>query len=283
MNYPGLIDTRGQSKIAMLIPFRRLLLPLVFVLLAAPAFAGDEDLHTQMMRATVKLQHAQSTAAGFVLSRPDKGTRLLVTAAHVLEKTPGDETTVVFRRQSGEGDYAKSPAKVAIRKEGQPLWAKHPSADVAVLRIDPPSDADLPDLSVDLLADDAALRACRLHPGDNVACLGYPHREEGSDAGFAILRDGPIASFPLLPTAKTKTFLLSANTFEGDSGGPVYLTRRAGPDEQDVNLIVGLISGQKMLNEEMKTLYGTTTLRHRFGLAVVVHASLIRETIELLK
>lgn len=254
-------------------------LPL-FALLAAPVLADDEDLDTQLMRATVKISHEKSTAAGFVLTKGDQ--RILVTAAHVLESTPGDETTVIFRSKSAEGEYKKAPAKLVIRKEGKPIWAKHPSEDIAAMAVVPPANADLPSLSTELLAADDDLRKHGVHPGVRLACLGFPHREEGSNAGFPLLRDGPIASFPLLPTAKTKTFLLSVNVFEGDSGGPVYLSRPGStePSRDDARLIVGLVAAQRFLDEEMKMVYGTSKIRHRLGLAIVVHASLIKETIE---
>jgi hypothetical protein len=118
-----------------------------------------------------------------------------------------------------------------------------------------------------------------------VACLGYPHRVESNEAGFPVLRSGSVASFPLVPTAANRTFLLSANTFEGDSGGPVYLAdcRRClpGRDEpQEVRLILGLVTGQHFLDEEMKMVYGTTKVRHRLGLAIVVQAAFIRETLD---
>lgn len=259
-------------------------LPLL-LLLALPALAEDEDLNTQLMRATVKVSHDRSTATGFVLSTGKDEGYVLVTAAHVFDNTPGDETTVLFRSKQAEGEYTKEPTKLVIRKEGTPLWTKHPTEDVAVIAVVPPKNADLPRLSAELLATDEELRKHRIHPGDNLACLGFPHREEGSQAGFPLLRDGPIASFPLLPTVKTKTFFLSANTFEGDSGGPVYLARpsRTDHNREDVRLIVGLVSAQQFLDEEMKMIYGTSKVRHRLGLAIVVHASFIKETIDLLK
>ncbi len=255
------------------------------LLLPVLARAEDEDLNTRLMRATVKISHDQSTATGFIVSRGPDETPILVTAAHVFEKTPGDETSIIFRRKVAEGDYAKQPTKLAIRKDGHALWTKHPTEDVAVIRVAPPADADLARISTDLLATDEILRARKIHPGDQLAILGYPHREEGSQAGFPLLRDGPIASFPLLPTARTRTFFLSANSFEGDSGGPVYLSRpgRLAPIGEDDSLILGLVSGQRFLDEEMKMIYGTTKVRHRLGLAVVVHASFIRETVDRLK
>jgi V8-like Glu-specific endopeptidase len=250
------------------------------------ALAADEpngeDLNTQLMRATVKISHDKSTATGFVLTKDKR--YLLVTAAHVFNKTPDDETTVVFRSKQAEGEYTKEPTKLVIRKNGKPLWTKHPTEDVAAIWVVPPKNADLAQLTTDLLVTDDQLRKHKIHPGDKLACLGYPHRVEASKAGFPLLRDGPIASFPLLPTAKTKTFFMSMNTFEGDSGGPVYLARlNQTTPGGEVRLVVGLVSGQQFLDEEAKLIYGTTKIRHRLGLAIVVHASFIKETVDLLK
>ena len=261
---------------------------LISLALVSPAQAEDEDFNTQLMRATVKISHDKSTATGFVLSKGKDEIFILVTAAHVFDNTPGDETTVVFRTKQAEGEYTKEPTKLVIRNGGKSLWTKHPTEDVAVIAVIPPRNADLPLITPDVLATDEELRRHKIHPGDRLACLGYPHREEGSKAGFPLLRHGPIASFPLLPTAKTKTFFLSANTFEGDSGGPVYLTRtsRIDPDRpytEEVGLILGLVTAQQFLDEEMRMIYGTSKFRHRLGLAIVVHASSIKETVDLLK
>ena len=140
-------------------------------------------------------------------------------------------------------------------------------------------------LPVDILATDETLKKYQIHPGDNLAALGYPHRIEANEAGFPILRSGTIASYPLTPTRVNKTFLLSINSFEGDSGGPVYLVdsnRMIGGKKQaeEVRLIVGLVTGQLFLDEEAKMIYGTTKMRHRMGLAIVVPATFVRQTIE---
>lgn len=263
--------------------------PCVVLLLAGSLIADQEDLNTLMMQATVKVSHEKSAGTGFVLCRPDPHESrhsqfVLVTAAHVFENIPGNEATVSFRTRESQGVYKKLPVKVVIRKDGKPRWIKHPAQDVAALVVVPPDRADLPNLPTDLLATDEQLKQYRFHPGDIVAYLGYPHRIEANEAGFPILRSGTVASFPLIPTSVNKTFLLSTNTFEGDSGGPVYLSdlRRSLPGKdktEDVRLIVGLVTGQHFLDEEMKMIYGTTKVRHRLGLAIVVHASFIRETI----
>jgi hypothetical protein len=264
----------------------------VLFLLGGSVRAEQEDLDTQLMRATVKVSHEKSTGTGFILCRsdprdPQRSQFVLVTAAHVFEGIPGDEATLYFRKKEAEGVYRKLPLKVVIRKDGKPRWTKHPTRDVAALVVVPPENADLPKLPADLLASDQTLNKFRVHPGDTLNCLGYPHRVEANEAGFPILRSGPVASFPLLPTRTTKTFLLSMNIFEGDSGGPVYLAdaRRSIPGKdtpEEVRLILGLVTGQHFLDEEMKMIYGTTKVRHRLGLAIVVHASFIRETLEAL-
>jgi hypothetical protein len=262
----------------------------VLLLLCAGPPARAEDFNTLLMKATVKLAHDKSTATAFLLARPDpdnpgQGPSVLVTASHVLEAMTGDEATLFFRRREAEGVYKKVPQKLAIRKGGKPLWTKHPGADVAALYVTPPGDAEVPKLPVDLLATDEALRKYEVHPGDRPACLGYPHRVEANDAGFAVLRGGAIASFPLTPARTNRTFLVSMDTFEGDSGGPVYLAEPGrvyggrGKGEE-VRLILGLVTGQMFLDEEAKLIYGTTRVRHRLGLAVVVPAIFIRETID---
>ena len=85
----------------------------------------------------------------------------------------------------------------------------------------------------------------------------------------------------------TKTFLLSSNVFEGDSGGPVFLAEpnrlvEGKPQPQPVRLILGLVAGQHFLDEDLKSPYEIRKVRHRLGLAIIPHASFIRETLEAL-
>jgi hypothetical protein len=258
--------------------------------LASSSRLRGEDLNTQLINATVKITDSKSTATAFILSRPAPGNPqknqfVLITAAHALASTTSDEVTLFFRRQETEGIYKKLPVRIPIRKDRKPLWTRHPTADVAVMLVVPPSECGVPLLSLELLATDDLLRKNEIHPGDTLASLGYPHRVEANEAGFPILRNGPIASYPLLPTKTQKTFLVAMNSFEGDSGAPVYLAerRRQSGEKQsaiETRLILGLVVGQHFMDEEAKLIYEAIKVRHRLGLAIVAHAAFIKETIE---
>ncbi len=268
----------------------------LFVILAGERFlrASPQDLDTQLMLATVKLSDPDASGTAFVLSRvsakdPKATQFLLITAEHILSRTKGEEVTIVYHRKKADGGYEKAPAKLRVRQAGKVLWTKHPALDVAVLPITPPADVLPPSVSTDLLASDADLEKNEVHPGDSVRCIGYPHPNqfEPGEAGFGVVRAGCIAGFPLLPTRTTRTLLLDMNTFEGDSGAPVYLVDDhrllAGKTEpRRVRLILGLMIGQHFLDEEFKMIYQSGKFRHRMGFAIVVYASAIRDTIDLL-
>ena len=272
--------------------FRFVTLAVVVLAAARSVPAETDDLDTRLMLSTVKLTNPESTAGGSILSRPSpknpKAVQyILVTAGHVFGGMKGEEATVLYRKRDAGGDYTKLPTKIKIRQGEKPLWTEHPKADVTVFYLSPPAEAAVPSVPVDLLASDADLTKYEIHPGDVIKCIGYPHRFEANDAGFGVLRTGSIASFPLLPTKKTKSFLADLNTFEGDSGSPIYLSESnrfyAGSVHRGrVQLILGLMSGQHFIDEDIKMIYGSSKLKHRLGLGIVVHAAFIREAIDLL-
>jgi hypothetical protein len=269
------------------------------LLLLLPAFsratlAQPADLDTQLMLATVKIADTDSSGTAFILSRPRPGDPkatqfLLITAEHTLSRSKGNEVTVVYHKKSADGGHEKVPVKIPVRQDGKALWKRHPTADVGILPVTPPADVLLPAVSVDLLASDEELEKYEIHPGDPVRCVGFPHPNqfEPSEAGFGVVRSGCIAGYPLRPTQKTRTLLLDLNTFEGDSGAPVYLVDNhrllAGKTEPGhVRMILGLMVGQHFLDEEFKMIYQTGKFRHRMGFGIAVHATAIKETIALL-
>ncbi len=257
-----------------------------------PAFAEPQtDINTVLMRSTFKLAGNGSTGTAFILGKPapsdpKKAYYVMVTAAHVLKQMNGDQAMMFLRKKEGE-TYKKGPYALKIREGNTALWTTHPSADVAVMYVSLPQEADIPIVSTDLLATDETLQKFEIHPGDRLSCLGYPLGAEANEAGFAILRSGYVASYPLVPTKIVKSFLFDFNVFEGNSGGPVYLIDSNRAYGGSINIgtvqfLVGLVSEQKVAEEEIKSLTEMRKQRHQLGLGVVIHAALIHEALKLL-
>jgi hypothetical protein len=249
------------------------------------------ELNTALMESTFRLD-SQSGPIGtvFMLARPGarpggRSRHVMVTSAHLLDETKGETAVLVLRRRVGPGRWRRRLMPIRIRARGRIRWTKHPRADVAVLALALPRGIIRTAVPVDLLADDAALGGLGIHPGDELNCLGFPFGTESSRAGFPILRSGKIASYPLLPTSRTRVFLLDFPVFRGNSGGPVYLAgspRNLQDGGESGHLIVGLVSREVMVRERIQELYGTRERSYPLGLAEIVHASLIREAIDLL-
>jgi hypothetical protein len=267
---------------------------IVFVLNAASLSAVESRLQTfdiLMVRSTFKVQSGNSVGTAFILLQPVPGrtnsySYVMVTAAHVLLGMPSSNAVLFIRMKIGDR-YDKTPWTFPIRANGTNLWTQHPKADVAAIRIALPQSADIGGISTDFLANDKFLNDFLVHPGDELRVLGYPYAFEANEAGFPILRSGRIASFPLTPTAKTRTFLLDFRVFKGNSGGPVYLLDHRQMEEGaittiNISCLVGLISEEATVTEQLSGLTESTIRTHQLGLGVVIHAQMIKETIELL-
>ena len=268
-----------------------LLLGLFFGQQAPPQSPTSFDINTTLMRSIFKIAGPNSIGTAFVLGKPmpsdpTRGYFVLVTAAHVLSGIAGEQATLFLRTRHGDA-FSKLELPLRIRNGTQPLWTTHPSADIAVMYLDLPNNADLELISTDLLATDEIMRKFELHPGDRLSCLGFPLNNESNDAGFPVLRSGYISSYPLIPASAIKTFLFDFNVFEGNSGGPVYFVESNRAYGGSINIgtvqfLVGLVSEQRVAEEQIKSLTEMRFQRYRLGLGVVIHAALIREALNLL-
>ena len=264
----------------------------------APARATETtDINTILMRSTFKIEGPASpgrTSVGtvFIVGRPVPGDTqrlflVLVTAAHVLRGINGEQATLFLRKKQGD-EFAKLPYQLQIRNGTSPLWKEHPRADVAAMYVRLPQEADVQPLPTSLLASDQELDKREIHPGDVLSCLGYPYGAEANEAGFPILRSGQIASYPLTPTSKIPTFLMDFRVLGGNSGGPVYFVasnRTYGGSTmlgETIHFLAGLVSGERVITKEINSPGETLVATYSLSLAVVVHAALIRETMELL-
>ena len=254
---------------------KKLYLSLCFGMIGC-VIASAADFATEMLDATFKLFHVDSTGTCALVRReaPDQSL-YVVTAAHVLEHTKGDTAIVVLRELRADGSYQRRDHTSAIRRDGKPLWVRHATEDVAVLRLAEPPPIPVSALPLAAIADEARLTAAGLHICTSVFVLTFPERFEANDAGFAVARQGIIASHPFRPIQEHHTFLADFTTFAGDSGGPVFV---AGTDGHP--MIVGIVLAQFRHDERVTMEYEERTIHHPLGLGVVLHAQFIRDTIE---
>lgn len=265
----------------------RFSLGFLFLLVCSPAMAADSPgLPTQIVLATYRLEHPKTSGTSFVFRRtkPDqqKEELLLVTAAHAFEQMDGDQAKLVLRKQDSNGDWSAAPTDIEIRRDGKPLWQKHPEQDVAVLKLELKDAPPVSALDMNLLATADDWQSSVPEPGTELRSVGFPHAAQfkPSEAGFPLTRLGSVASYPLVPYKKYPTFLVAYNTFEGDSGGPIYLEMVR--DGQPQIKIVGLVHGQHFIEERYKLVYQEGVTKQRLGLSIIVNSQAIVETIQAL-
>ncbi len=254
-----------------------------FVNTLEPAHA--ESQRTQVVRATYRLENTRTSGTGFIIGRPgadadDALDLLLVTAAHTFQKMDGPKATIVLRDQDDSGNWTARPTDLMIRKDNKQLWRQHDTHDVAVIPL--PDDVKASSIPLSVLAGADDWNSRSPDPGSLIRSVGFPHANQfkPSPAGFPLTRLGCVASFPLTPFEKHPTFLVDYNTFEGDSGGPVYTEFR--DDGRRELKVIGLVHGQHFLNEHYKLVYQEGVIRKRLGMAIIVNSQAILETIEAL-
>ena len=311
MVYPPVGEDKAKCynyrMITKKIPITVSLILALFLFLSGEAAAQDNvELNTILMQSTFMIegqtaQGQRTVGTTFIMGRPypksdanpnelTKVRYVLITAAHVLEEMHGDSAILHLRHKVDADTWVPLPFQVPIRANGQPLWTKNPEADIAVMYLRIPNTATMSEAmtSTDLLADDKMLSKFEIHPGDELYCLGFPFGMSSNAAEFPILRSGRIASYPLLPTMTVKTFLFDFRVFKGNSGGPVYIAQSnrtyggMAHLAEKIHFIVGLVSQESTYNEQLVGQYSAELHQYQLGLATVIDASIIRETIDTL-
>jgi hypothetical protein len=266
---------------------------LIFGLCAIPVAAQESfDLSTVLMKATFKISGPNMIGTCFIIGRPNPqdpnwSHYVLVTADHVLKGISGESASLSLRKKVKTG-YIKMNWSIRIREKKKSLWTKHPDVDVAVMYISLPKEAEVVLLPMKFLATDIELEKYEIRPADRLLALGFPFGQESNNSGFPILRSGVIASYPILPTKRTKSMLFDFEVFQGNSGGPVFMIEKNRSYSGNVfvgrttQFIVGLVSQERSMKIKYQTPYEQKLQSHPLKLGIIVHASLIKEAIEML-
>lgn len=244
-------------------------------LTAAAAEADDVPLHA--LRAAVRISDGKRSGTGFIVRLPNAGgmaDHLLVSAAHVFENGKGSTCSVAFRTAGGPGEPARRDVTVTLRDGERPLWKRHPTADVAVIAVRPPNDADLQPFSVDQLADRERLEAGVVRAGKRVWIACFPAQLEANKAGWPILRHGTIATHPLVPIDDVPTLLVDYSHFGGDSGSAAVL------DDAGRPIVVGVVVSMQRQTDRTTSPFEERTTHTPLDLAITVQAALVRDTID---
>jgi hypothetical protein len=170
--------------------------------------------------------------------------------------------------------FSRKEVSVSIRSGNALLWKKHPEMDVAAMRVVLPDDAAVKPFDINQLAAESILQEWKIRVGQQVSIPCFPAKLEANEAGWPILRRGFVATHPLTPVKSVRTILIDANTFGGDSGAPVVVT------SEDKSLVIGLALGMLRQTDSASLSFEQLTFHTPLGLAIVVQAPFIRETIE---
>ena len=172
-------------------------------------------------------------------------------------------------------------------------WTVHPNpdVDVAVLSIMPQRLTEDGIEYFFFQADDHVMtieqaRLDQVSEGDGIFVLGFPLGQTGEDRNYAIVRQGIIARAQDWLKGNTRTFLIDASVFPGNSGGPVLLkpelTAIRGTKSPDKCALIGMVSSY-LPYQEIAVSQQTGRPRMMFeensGLGKVVPHDAIREAV----
>jgi hypothetical protein len=253
-----------------------------------PQASGNESLE-ESLTAVCRIVNGRSSGTAFLVASLASGTPqptdsdpkpvkscLLITAAHLMDESPGPDCTLVLRSAVPDGKWQRTPITISVRDGDKPRWKKHPEMDIAVLPVEIPADVTVTPLSLDQVADSEWVAAGKLRVGQAVLVPCYPAQLESNEAGWPVVRHGTVASHPLAPVAKVRTMLIDFHTFGGDSGAPVLA--QCG----DTWHVVGLVSGMHRQTDKAVMPMQEVTFHTPLGLSIVVQSALIHDTIKLL-
>lgn len=226
------------------------------------------------------------------INNPDISTYYIITNKHIVQ-----HHKYIYVRFNSLGDTLVKDYRIALYgDDGTPLFSTHPneSTDVIAIQILPKTlindrsiwgAFDLEDHALTL----KQMQSTGVNEGSLVYSLGFPMNLVNS-IKVPICRLGCISRVTdaFLLKQETPTFLVDAQTFPGNSGGPIvsrpeHMSIQGTPKNESANLI-GILSAYIPYRE---TLYSRQTGRDRMvqeensGLTIVHPVDRIKEVVEL--
>ena len=245
---------------------------LLWVLCSVGSAATDEASMVEMLRATCRLSRDGHSGTGFFVQRGS--TVYLVTAAHVFEESQVAEGILIVREKQPASGTVRKELPLVVSRDGQPLWKRHPSQDVAALPLKLPPNVDAVPLPFSRILRATPDGSSPATLGAEVWLPGYPAQLEVNEAAWPVLRRGTIASYPLSPVATVPTLVVNIGSFGGDSGGPLFTLVDGVPH------LVGVVSGMHRQTDRSVTPYEERVQHTPLGLSIAVQAELVVKVLD---
>lgn len=238
-----------------------------------------EDLLEGASNAVCRITVGKQSATAFFVSRetesPPSRSLVLVTAAHAYSDGDAAECRMILRKETSDKVVSRVEEPFDIGKSDALTWKRHPVQDVAVVVVTLPEGVVVRPFRLDQIPETSKTPKPPSGLGKDVWIPCYPAKLEADAFGFPVLRRGSLAT-PASPRASGGMVLVDVNTFGGDSGAPVVLCN------ENQLTVVGLVTGMQRQTDRMSLPFEERTTHTPLGLAIVVPASVIRETIDLL-
>lgn len=141
---------------------------------------------------------------------------------------------------------------VLVDGNNEPVWVADEIADIAVLQIDI-GKFKKAGSNLDWLTDETdclrleEMRQHQIIEGESVYIVGFPGLLPETKRVCPVFREGVIARIEDTYLSRQEFFMVDANTFAGNSGGPVFLKpspfHLSGTPGYDKGVCIGVISG----------------------------------------
>lgn len=207
----------------------------------------------------------QAVATGFLVGfaindEPDLSKRLysifMLTNRHVFSGQ--DRLWVRFDKKDAQ-NTARFPIQLKVGEEIKWLAHKDEQVDLAMLTISPDflnnNAVDWSFINEEVFAYPEKFNEIGIELGDGIFLAGFPLGISGSERNYAIVRSGTIARIDQEIVGSTKSFLIDATVFPGNSGGPVFLKPESASlvNTKAVSSIylIGVVSGYKLYQEAL--------------------------------
>lgn len=243
------------------------------------------------------------TATGFLFGEPVEGKDndvypCLITNRHVVQGCIDSGARVLQVRFNKVGSLDSKIYQIPTHaKDGRELWTFHEDAscDVAAMLL-PPNQFEQGGLRYEFCRGGTGhviykdlVHNRQIGEGDGVFVLGFPMGQAGEERNYPIVRQGAIARIQDWADGTSRSVLIDANVFPGNSGGPVFikpeLASFTGTPNNPRALLLGMISAYiPYIDRAISEQTGTVRSFHQenSGLAKVVPFDVIKETVNVL-